>query len=146
MDTIQQFVQFLQSCNNPVALISGVGLLLLTFSNRLARTIDRTRQLIAELESGKAKNAAVKENEIRILYKRSRVLRISIGTMVASVISSSLIIPLLFIMFLFEVDLRVAGYFLFVLSILAILFSTIYFFRDIVLSLKALNLEAKDYT
>ena len=146
MDTIQQFVQFLQSCITPVALISGVGLLLLTFTNRLARTIDRTRQLIAELESGKAKNAAVKENEIRILYKRSRVLRISIGTMVASVISSSLIIPLLFIMFLFEVDLRVAGYFLFVLSILAILFSTIYFFRDIVLSLKALNLEAKDYT
>ena len=142
METLQEFVTFLQSCITPVALISGVGLLLLTFTNRLARTIDRTRQLIAELETGQVKNAGIKKNEIKILYKRSRVLRTSIGAMVLSVISSSLIIPVLFIMFLFEADLRVVGYLLFVLSILSILFSTIYFFRDILLSLKAIKLEA----
>ena len=34
-----------------------------------------------------------KKYEIRILYRRSRYLRISIGAMVVSVISSSLIIP-----------------------------------------------------
>lgn len=145
METTQHFVQFLQSCITPVAMISGVGLLLLTFTNRLGRTIDRTRQLISELEKGNVKHAAVKENEIVILYKRSRVLRVSIGAMVVSVISSSLIIPLLFFMFLLDVDLKVIGYFLFVLSILSLLVSTMYFFRDIVLSLNALKLEAGDY-
>lgn len=145
MQTTAQFVGFLQSCITPVALISGVGLLLLTFTNRLARTIDRTRYLINELASGEIKNAAVKKEEIKILHQRSRVLRFSIGSMVVSVISSSLIIPLLFFMFLLEIDLRIIGYSLFVLSILSILFSCIYFFRDILLSLKAVNLEARDY-
>jgi len=146
MQTIEQFVSFLQSCITPVALISGVGLLLLTFTNRFARTIDRTRHLINELSGGEVKNASIKEEEIKILHQRSSVLRFSIGSMVVSVIASSLIIPLLFLMFLFETDLRVIGYSLFVLSIISILFSCIYFFRDILLSLKAVNLEARDYT
>lgn len=146
MQTIEQFVGFLQSCITPVALISGVGLLLLTFTNRFARTIDRTRHLINELSDGEVKNASIKEEEIKILHQRSNVLRFSIGSMVVSVIASSLIIPLLFLMFLFETDLRVIGYSLFVLSIISILFSCIYFFRDILLSLKAVSLEARDYT
>ena len=91
-----EFIQFLQACITPVALISGVGLLLLSITNRLGRTIDRTRQLVAELNNGKVKKPREKETEIRILYKRSRYLRNSIASMVISVISSSLIIPNLF--------------------------------------------------
>ena len=140
-----EFIQFLQACLTPVALISGVGLLLLTITNRLGRTIDRTRYLVVELQSSQVKNRQVKETEIKILYKRSRYLRNSIASMVISVISSSLIIPNLFFMSLLDLDLRVIGYPLFVISILAILVSSIYFFIDVRLSLHALKLEAKDY-
>lgn len=142
---LMDFIQFLQACITPVALISGVGLLLLTITNRLGRTIDRTRQLVAELNNGDAKNREVKETEVRILYKRSRYLRHSIAAMVISVISSSLIIPNLFFMTLMEVDLRLIGYPLFVISILSILVSSIYFFVDVRLSLHALRLEASEY-
>jgi len=140
-----EFIQFLQACITPVALISGVGLLLLTITNRLGRTIDRTRQLVGELYMEKVKNREVKETEIKILYKRSRYLRNSIATMVISVISSSLIIPNLFFMSLLDLDLRVIGYPLFVISILSILVSCIYFFIDVRLSLHALKLEAKEF-
>ena len=143
MNYTQSFIQFLQACITPVALISGVGLLLLTITNRLGRTIDRTRQLVRELAEGRQNRE--KENEIRILYRRSRFLRISIGAMVVSVISSSLIIPLLFFMTLWGHDLRIIGYVLFIVSILAILISCLYFFRDVILSLHALQLEARDY-
>jgi hypothetical protein len=180
-----EFIDFLQACITPVALISGVGLLLLTITNRLGRTIDRTRQLVAELNRTATGNSSdqpagtgntgmgntgmgntgmentlegnagmdglkisrmVKmETEIRILYKRSRILRNSIAAMVISVISSSLIIPTLFFMILLEVDLRTVGYALFVVSILSILVSSIYFFIDVRLSLRALRLEAREY-
>ncbi len=140
-----EFIQFLQACITPVALISGVGLLLLSITNRLGRTIDRTRQLVAELNNGKVKKPREKETEIRILYKRSRYLRNSIAAMVISVISSSLIIPNLFFMTLLEVDLRIIGYPLFVISILSILISSVYFFIDVRLSLHALKLEAWEY-
>ena len=139
------FIQFLQVCITPVALISGVGLLLLTITNRLGRTIDRTRQLVAELNNGEGKKRKEKETEIKILYKRSRYLRNSIAAMVISVISSSLIIPNLFFAILLEVDLTIIGYPLFVISILSILISCIYFFIDVRLSLHALKLEAWDY-
>jgi hypothetical protein len=48
-------------------------------------------------------------------------------------------------MTLWGLDLRILGYVLFILSILSILISSLYFFRDVVLSLHALELEARDY-
>lgn len=145
MEETRNFVAFLQSCITPVALISGVGLLLLTFTNRLGRTIDRTRQLITELDQPVVSNRSGIENQIRILYQRSKLLRNCIGTMLIGVICSSLIIPVLFFMILFNVDLRVIGYLLFIISIILILISTIYFFKDVMVSLHALKLEAQDY-
>jgi hypothetical protein len=46
MEASAIFIKFLQACITPVAMISGVGLLLLTITNRLARTVDRTRHLV----------------------------------------------------------------------------------------------------
>jgi len=140
-----EFIQFLHACITPVALISGVGLLLLTITNRLGRTIDRTRKLVEELNKGEVKKRREKEKEIKILFKRSLLLMHSIAAMVISVISSSLIIPNLFFMTLLEIDLRLIGYPLFVISILSILVSCVYFFIDVRLSLHALKLEASEY-
>ena len=145
MNSSESFIHFLQSSITPVALISGVGLLLLTITNRLGRTIDRTRQLVAQLDHPETSRREIKQNEIKILYKRSQYLRNSIATIIIGIISSSLIIPLLFIMTLFHVDLRCIGYVLFILSILSILLSCLYFFRDVLLALNALKLEARDY-
>ena len=145
METSQNFIHFLQSSITPVALISGVGLLLLTITNRLGRTIDRTRHLVAELENEKTTRKEVKKNEILVLYRRSRLLRNSIAFIVISVFSSSLIIPLLFIMNLTGSDFRTLGYLLFIISILSILISSFYFLKDVLLSLNAIKLEASEY-
>lgn len=145
MESTRIFIQFLQSCITPVALISGVGLLLLTITNRLGRTIDRTRHLVADLDNLNVPRRSEKINEIQILFQRSKYLRSSIGAITFSVITSSLIIPLLVFMVFFNFDLRWVGYFLFIVSILSILISAIYFFLDVILSLKALRLEANEY-
>lgn len=145
MESTQVFIQFLQSCIAPVALISGVGLLLLTITNRFGRTIDRTRHLVAELDGVNVKRRSEKIDEIQILFQRSKYLRKSIAAITFSVIASSLIIPLLVLMVFLNLDLRWAGYILFILSILSILVSAVYFFLDVLLSLKALRLEAKEY-
>jgi len=93
MEQTQQSLNFLQSCIAPVALVSGIGLLLLTLTNRLGRTIDRTRNLVTELDSNVTKKRNQKETEIRILFRRSNLLKNSIGSIVISIMSSSLIIP-----------------------------------------------------
>ena len=114
------FIKFLQSCITPVALISGVGLLLLTITNRLGRTIDRTRFLVSELDHDDVKRKELKQNEIKVLYKRSRFLRNSIGWLMLTIISGCAIIPLLFVMSFVGCDLKFIGYSLFFISIISL--------------------------
>jgi hypothetical protein len=144
MKDSQQFILFLQSSITPVALISGVGLLLLTITNRLARTIDRSRKLLAMIENTPAKKKQA-VSELQIMYKRSRFLRNAIGSIVVSMFLNALIIPLLFFMSLYSFDFRMAGYALFFLSMVAVLIGLMYLMRDILLTLKALKMEVSVY-
>jgi hypothetical protein len=145
MDNSAQFILFLQSSITPVALISGVGLLLLTITNRLARTIDRSRKLITLIEKPEELNKVRLKKELGIMYTRSRFLRNAIGSIVVSMFLNALIIPLLFFMSLYGWDLRLGGYALFFTSIMAILIGLIYLMGDIVLTLKSLKVDVSEY-
>lgn len=144
METLTTFSKFLQSCITPVALISGVGLLLLTITNRLGRVVDRIRYLVGELDTPNIKREKIKRNQVGILLKRARFLKNSIAWLLIGMISSCLIIPLLLIMNLLQTDLKLIGYLLFVISIFSILVSFVYFFKDILSSLNAIKLEASE--
>lgn len=62
-----------------------------------------------------------------------------------SILTSSLLIPVLLIMNLTSLDLSFLGSLLLVLSIGGIIVSAIYLFADVSLSLKALDLETEDH-
>jgi hypothetical protein len=145
METLTNFTKFLQACITPVALISGVGLLLLTITNRMGRVVDRIRHLVTELDNPGVKRENIKKNEIRILADRGRILKNSIAWLLVGMISSCLIIPLLLIMSLFGTDLKLLGQALFIISILSLFVSLIYFFKDVQVSLNAIKLEASEY-
>jgi len=145
METLTTFTKFLQACITPVALISGVGLLLLTITNRIGRVIDRIRHLVTELDNPEVKREGFKKHEIQILLDRGRTLRNSIAWLLVGMIASCLIIPLLFEMSLFGTDLKLIGTLLFVISILSIFVSLLFFFKDVLASLHAIKLEASEY-
>ena len=146
MEPIESFVRFLQSSISPIVLISGVGLLLLSLSNRLGRTTDRSRDIVKELgEMRDKKRKKRKIVQLNILYRRSKILRISIVSIAFSILTSSLIIPILLIMNLFVVDLTTIGIFLFMLSVLGMITSAILLFIDVTLSLKALQIGVNEY-
>ena len=145
METLTNFTKFLQACITPVALISGVGLLLLTITNRMGRVVDRIRHLVTELDHPGVKREGIKVNEIRILAERGRILKNSIAWLLIGMISSCLIIPLLLIMSLFGTDLKLIGQLLFIISIMSLFVSLIYFFKDVLVSLNAIKLEASEY-
>ncbi|MCJ7802282.1 MAG: DUF2721 domain-containing protein [Candidatus Marinimicrobia bacterium] len=145
MDSTESLIRFLQSSISPIVLISGVGLLLLSLSNRLGRTTDKSREIVKELRSTEAKFKKRKTVQLKILYRRSKILRLSIVSISFSILTSSLIIPILLIMNLVDINLKVIGIVLFLLSVLGIIFSAILLFLDVTLSLKALDLEVKEY-
>jgi hypothetical protein len=66
--SVSQLIPVLQTAIGPVILISGVGLLLLTMTNRLGRVIDRSRilsQNCAELKGMKSPDPRAFEILIR---------------------------------------------------------------------------------
>ena len=142
---VESLKTFLQNGISPIVLISGVGLILLSLTNRLGRTIDRSRSIVAELEKGETKRRELQIEELKILVKRSRILRGSIASIAFSILCSSLIIPVLVLNALFQIELTLLGILLFLLSVMAIILSAILLFFDVTLTLRALDHEVKDY-
>jgi hypothetical protein len=145
MEQTNDFLLFLHSGITPIAMISGVGLILLTLNNRLGRTVDRSRTLIYRIETEKSEKKEIIISELRILYKRSKILRSSIACITFSILTSSLIVALLLAINFTSFNLIIIGESLFALSIFGIIASSIFLFIDIILTLKALKYEVKSY-
>lgn len=140
---LESLVHVLQVAVGPVILISGVGLLLLSMTNRFGRVIDRSRQLKVELRPKDVdpEHRSKVLAQLRILMRRAYILRASITMAVASVLLAALLIIFLFVSAL--LDLAMVGTIatLFCSCLGSLIAALVVFLRDINLSLKALKLE-----
>jgi hypothetical protein len=138
---LRELIPVLQVAIGPVILISGVGLLLLTLTNRYGRTIDRSRQLVRELRELAGTDRERLEGQIEILYRRARLIRLSILLAGVSVLLASVLIIGLFLTALLKRELGLLISMLFIACMVALSGSLVAFIRDINLSLGALKLE-----
>ena len=143
METLESLTHFLQTSITPIVLISGVGLLLLSVTNRLGRTIDRSRMLAGELQDPDIQDREGKMRQLEILYTRSRILRNSITAITFSILSSSLIIVVLLIINIWQVNLEFLGKALFLCSIGAIICAVLLLMVDVTVTLRALDHEVQ---
>jgi Protein of unknown function (DUF2721) len=125
----------------PVILISGVGLLLLTMTNRLGRAIDRARQLARELRDPDLPNRDHVLSQVAIIYKRAGVLRLTIALAAISVLLAAVLIVLLFFSALLTWDYGVIISLTFIACMSSLVASLVTFLYDVQLSLRALKLE-----
>lgn len=137
----ESFSRLLQLSVSPVVLISGVGLLLLSVTNRLGRSIDRSRTLANELDKEDVKVARAGKEQLKILMLRAGYLRLSVSLIVASIFFSCLMILFLFVLIFFDLQWEYLVLAAFCLSLVSLLGSMIYLLADIYLSLKALKFE-----
>ena len=125
----------------PAILISGVGLLLLTLTNRLGRAVDRSRQLGRELREASQEQKASLASQVQIIYRRARLIQLSIIMGGSSVLLASVLIFVLFLTALLKLEVALAITVLFACCLICLIISVATFIRDIQLSLKALKLE-----
>jgi len=140
---LKELIPVLQVAIGPVILISGVGLLLLTLTNRYGRTIDRSRQLVRELRELAGTDRERLEGQIAILYRRARLIRMSIMLAGVSVLLASLLIIVLFLTALLKLEVGLLISLLFIGCMVALSGSLVAFIRDINVSLGALKLELR---
>ena len=138
-------IQILQTAISPVTLISGVGLLVLSMTNRFARTTDRARELARAARHESPDLAANQHIQIQILYRRSRILLYAISLALTSVFFISVVIVSLFVGSVLNLDQHIWIGILFTLSLLSLAASLVLFIHDMTLALQALKLELKDH-
>lgn len=143
MTPLNEIVPVLQVAIGPVILISGVGLLLLTMTNRLGRCIDRARQLARELPQAGAAQREPALAQVGIIYRRARVLRLTITLASLSVLLAAVLIATLFLTALLKWDNGLFVSLLFIAGMSSLVLSLVTFLYDIHLSLLALKLEIK---
>ena len=139
--SLEQIIPELREAIGPVILISGVGLLLLTMTNRLGRAIDRARQLKRELSERTGREREQTLAQVEIIYRRARMIRLSILLAAISVLLVSALIITLFVTALLQWQQGVLVAFIFIGSMVSLFGSMIAFIWDINLSLQALKLE-----
>jgi hypothetical protein len=140
---LNELTRILQTAISPVALVSGIGLLVLAMTSRFSHTADRARTLSKELKAageGEAEHITI---QIKILYRRLKLLMLSIGFALASIFFISLLITSLFVIYVLNVSLQDLVIVLFVLSLVCLVTSIVLFIRDIALSLNAMKEELK---
>ena len=140
---LDQVARILQLSITPVALISGVGLLLLSMTNRLGRAIDRARQLAAELRQPSPRDRNEILAQVNIIYRRARLLRLTIALAALSVLLAGVLIISLFLTALMHWENGVEVSLVFIACLAALIASLVTFIYDIHLSLVALKLELR---
>jgi hypothetical protein len=146
VNQIQQIVPELRDAVGPVILISGVGLLLLTMTNRLGRAIDRARLLKNELAVRTGHDREQTLAQVTVLYRRARIIRMSITLAASSAALAAVMIIALFLNSLLQSRLEFLIGILFVACMCSLFASLVAFIRDINLSLHALKLELEFIT
>jgi hypothetical protein len=141
--TLKELIPVLQVAIGPVILISGVGLLILSMTNRLGRVIDRSRTLVELRRRGDDQERMRAELQLGILWKRARLLRSAISLSCISVLLDALLMILLFLGALVDLPLAAALALIFAACMLALLGSILFFLRDINLALRALAHELR---
>jgi hypothetical protein len=134
------FLPVIQLAITPVILLSGVGALMLTLTNRLGRVVDRTRALAGQLRQAANGERPHLEQQLDILWRRANLVRRAVTYAGLSMLLSCVLVMMIFLDALrgrSGVELVV----IFVASVLCLILALIAFLRDIFMALAALKLE-----
>jgi hypothetical protein len=143
--SLNELIPVLQIAVGPVIMISGVGLILLTLTNRFGRAVDRSRQLAHQMRELPAGDRQRLADQVEILYRRARLIRLSIILAAVSVLLAAVLIIVLFLTALLKLEVALLISVLFISSLLALIVALAAFIQEIHLSLVALKLELEGH-
>jgi hypothetical protein len=141
---VRELIPVLQVAIGPVILISGVGLLLLTMTNRFGRITERSRFLCRQLREGREMEPHRAQGQIEILSRRAVLVRRAIFLASVSVLLAAILIIVLFLAALLRLELALVISALFISCMASLIGSLVAFIQDINQSLVALRLELGD--
>lgn len=141
---ITSFNEILTSALTPTMLISGVGLMMLCMTNRYNSTTDRIRKLIKRREASGLKNEPGIDTEIRYVFRRAALLRHAMLCISSSAVCTGFLVATSVASHFLGTDLTSLAVLWLFLSIGLILLSSLFFFCEVLTSLKALGIAVSN--
>lgn len=142
-EVTSKFLPVIQLAITPVILISGVGALMLTLTNRLGRIVDRTRALAGQMRQAAADERLHLDGQLAILWRRAKLVRLAVTFSGFSMLLSCVLVLLIFVDASLQREYGLELVVIFIASVLALISALVAFLRDIWLSLEALRLEVR---
>jgi hypothetical protein len=136
LDTV---VHFIQLAIAPVFLLTAIGSMLATMTNRVARIVDRARQLETQLESTPDARTP-RHRELRLLARRARLINMAISLTVLSALLVCLSIGGLFLDAYWQRSLTTPVAWIFGISLLALIAGLGFFLREIYVATATLRI------
>ncbi len=140
-----ELIPILQLAIGPVILVSGVGLLLLTMTNRLALILQRTWELSREWRETPQELPDKVRLQMRVLLDRARLMRRAIGLAVICVLSAAVLVLMIVLTALFRLDDAWLLGLIFTCGMAALVASLWSFFQDVQQSLVTVKLELGEW-
>lgn len=142
---MQDFTPILQATLTPVALLSGVGLLLLSLVNRYNHALDRIRELLKDKDARPERERPKIDRSVRVIYQRCKVMRRAILCVASSIVASGGIVFATAVESLVRFDLYVLKAVLLVASVGLVVVAAGLFVLEITYSLHALRIELEEH-
>jgi hypothetical protein len=133
----------IQTAITPVILLSGVGALMITLTNRMGRIVDRTRALAGLAKQAGDGARAYIDEQLAIMWRRANLLRLAVTFAGLSMLLSCVLVMVIFVDAFFERHFGVETIVIFGGSVLSLILSLVWFLRDIWMSLWALHIEVE---
>jgi len=140
---LNSLIVIIQTAVAPCVLISGVGLLILSFTNRIGRPVDRIRLLLDELKETPEEEKPIVEAQVKILYRRAKLLQNAITFAISCIFFTSAIILLLFLSGIYYLVFDFSGIieFCFGMALVSLIVALVYFLFDVRVYLGSIKLE-----
>jgi hypothetical protein len=133
-------VHVIQLAVAPVFLLSGVGVTLTVLTNRLARIVDRARELEARPDHVEPELQERLDTDLATLSRRAKLVNLALTLSTTCALLVCLVIVALFVGALFDVDLSSLIAVLFVAAMAAFVGGLISFLREIFVATASLRI------
>jgi len=137
----ESILPIIQLSITPVILISGLGALCISLTNRMGRIVDRTRSLAGLMRQANDEERNFLEEQLLIMFRRAKIMRFSMAMITSSMFISGLLVVIIFVSALSRIELSSLILGLFATSVGCLLAGLAAFLRDLFVSLHAVQLE-----
>jgi hypothetical protein len=136
---VASIAQVIQLAVAPVFLLAGVGATLNVLASRIGRIIDRARYMEERLAGSAPEVAQDLHERLRVLSKRATLINRAIALCVLCGLLVSLVVAALFISSSLKIDLATPIAVAFVIALLSLAASLVYFLREVFIATESLS-------